>query len=70
MYRTELEALDVPFWTTTSDGNHVTRAEWRDIVTAEEHDDTYDAIVQAIKDDPRKSFSKRAILELIEGCMP
>lgn len=70
MYRTELEALDVPFWTTTSDGNHVTRAEWRDIVAAEESEDLYGSIVQAIKDDPRKSFSKRAILELIAEFQP
>jgi hypothetical protein len=67
---TELERLasQTPAWTTTADGNALRRAELLDLVV-DEVLETYDpltALLQYIRDDPRKSFSKRTLIELIE----
>lgn len=67
---TELEALErnTPAWTTTADGNAVQRAEWMDALVNEvlEAHDPLAGLLEYVKADSRKSFSKSVLIELLE----
>jgi hypothetical protein len=70
----ELEALerDTSAWTIAADGNHVRRSELLELIVTEarEANDPLAALIDSIKADSRKSFSKAKLLELIEEFRP
>lgn len=59
---------NTPAWTTTADGRNVTRAEYLDLLIEEVLEDCnpLDSLIEAIKADKRKTFSKSVLLELVE----
>lgn len=67
---TELEALErnTPAWTTTVDGNAVQRAEWIELLVNDvlEVHDPLAGLLEYIKADSRRTFSKKALIELLE----
>lgn len=61
-----VEAL--PAWVTTADGEHVTRDEYADRIregVADVEATALEKLAVMIEGDPRKSFGKRAVLDLI-----
>lgn len=67
---TEFEEFErsLPAYVTTPNGREVKRGEWIEQIIKDvlELYGPLHALIEAVKDDPRKTFSKSKILELIE----